>query len=183
MPLQVQLTLSLLEADNGFDTVIVSDSGARALRQSAGWSAGMLRSKQLWGSAIASSPRRCFAGCTLGLHVHLGPTCSMSPPWPASAFRQLHLTDAVQRCCPSKQPCCGCMLSSGGFHRRLYQHSLRAIELTLPSMCLGHAPLDADVVWMRDPTAYIGQHPSADWFISTDCLSHEVGPQHSGPSL
>lgn len=33
---------------------------------------------------------------------------------------------------------------------------------------------DADTVWLRDPSDYLAQHPSADWFISTDCLSAEV---------
>ncbi|KAL4434049.1 hypothetical protein ABPG75_000490 [Micractinium tetrahymenae] len=44
---------------------------------------------------------------------------------------------------------------------------------------------DSDVAWMRDPTDHFAQHPSADWFISTDCLSHEVEvawqPGHNQP--
>ncbi|KAL4446836.1 hypothetical protein ABPG77_008080 [Micractinium sp. CCAP 211/92] len=44
---------------------------------------------------------------------------------------------------------------------------------------------DSDVVWRRDPTEYLEQHPSADWFVSTDCLSHEVElawqPEHNQP--
>lgn len=34
---------------------------------------------------------------------------------------------------------------------------------------------DSDTSWLRDPSDYLAQHPSADWFISTDCLSAEVG--------
>lgn len=34
---------------------------------------------------------------------------------------------------------------------------------------------DADAAWLQDPCPYFAQHPAADWFISTDCLSHEVG--------
>lgn len=33
---------------------------------------------------------------------------------------------------------------------------------------------DADVTWMKDPTDYYAQHPTADWFLSTDCLSAKV---------
>lgn len=44
-------------------------------------------------------------------------------------------------------------------------------------------PGAADVVWIRDPAAYLDQHPGADWFVSTDCLSHEVGPQGQRQSI
>ena len=48
------------------------------------------------------------------------------------------------------------------------------------------APLrPADTVWLRDPTPYLDQHPSADWFVSTDCLSHAIEaawqPAHNQP--
>ena len=33
---------------------------------------------------------------------------------------------------------------------------------------------DTDTVWLRDPEPYLALHPSADVFISTDCLSHQV---------
>ena len=33
---------------------------------------------------------------------------------------------------------------------------------------------DVDTVWLRDPSAFIARHRSADMFISTDCLSHWV---------
>ena len=33
---------------------------------------------------------------------------------------------------------------------------------------------DTDTVWLRDPRDYLAQHPAADWFASTDCLSHLV---------
>ena len=33
---------------------------------------------------------------------------------------------------------------------------------------------DTDTVWLRNPSDYLAKHPLADWFISTDCLSHEV---------
>lgn len=33
---------------------------------------------------------------------------------------------------------------------------------------------DTDTVWLRNPTPYLEDHPIADWFISTDCLSHSV---------
>ena len=43
----------------------------------------------------------------------------------------------------------------------------------------------ADTVWLRHPQQYFDQRPAADWFISTDCLSHEVEaawrPQHNQP--
>ena len=43
----------------------------------------------------------------------------------------------------------------------------------------------ADTVWLRDPAPYLDQHPSADWFISTDCLSHDIEaawqPGHNQP--
>jgi hypothetical protein len=34
---------------------------------------------------------------------------------------------------------------------------------------------DSDTVWLRQPWAYFEQRPAADFFISTDCLSHQVG--------
>ncbi|EFN57248.1 expressed protein [Chlorella variabilis] len=44
---------------------------------------------------------------------------------------------------------------------------------------------DSDTVWLRHPQQYFDQRPAADWFISTDCLSHEVEaawrPQHNQP--
>ena len=33
---------------------------------------------------------------------------------------------------------------------------------------------DTDTVWLRNPEPYLALHPSADVFISTDCLSHQV---------
>jgi len=41
-------------------------------------------------------------------------------------------------------------------------------------------------VWLRDPSEYLlGTHPTADMFISTDCLSYEVEaawqPGHNQP--
>ena len=33
---------------------------------------------------------------------------------------------------------------------------------------------DVDTVWLRDPRDYLAQHPAAEWFASTDCLSHAV---------
>ena len=36
---------------------------------------------------------------------------------------------------------------------------------------------DSDTSWVRDPSPYLAQHPTADWFISTDCLSAEVRPR------
>ena len=35
-------------------------------------------------------------------------------------------------------------------------------------------PPSADVSWLGDPTPYLDQHPTADWFMSTDCLSAQV---------
>ena len=44
---------------------------------------------------------------------------------------------------------------------------------------------DADTVWLRDPAPYLAQHPAADWFISTDCLSARTeaawAPGHNQP--
>lgn len=34
---------------------------------------------------------------------------------------------------------------------------------------------DSDTVWLRAPWPYLEQRPAAEFFISTDCLSHEVG--------
>lgn len=33
---------------------------------------------------------------------------------------------------------------------------------------------DTDTIWLRDPFPFFGQHPQADMFVTTDCLSHEV---------
>jgi hypothetical protein len=33
---------------------------------------------------------------------------------------------------------------------------------------------DVDTVWLRDPSDVMADHPTADVFISTDCLSHVV---------
>ena len=33
---------------------------------------------------------------------------------------------------------------------------------------------DTDTVWLRNPQPYLALHPSADVYISTDCLSHQV---------
>lgn len=35
---------------------------------------------------------------------------------------------------------------------------------------------DSDTVWLREPWTYFEQRPTAEFFISSDCLSHEVGP-------
>eukprot|EP00892_Ulva_mutabilis_P008482 jgi/Ulvmu1/6005/UM026_0131.1 len=34
--------------------------------------------------------------------------------------------------------------------------------------------MDTDTVWLRDPFPWLDQHPTADMFVSTDCLSHRV---------
>lgn len=34
---------------------------------------------------------------------------------------------------------------------------------------------DSDAVWLRQPWPYFQQRPRADFFISTDCLSVQVG--------
>ena len=41
---------------------------------------------------------------------------------------------------------------------------------------------DTDTVWLRDPQDYLAKHPAADWFASTDCLSHAVSvlPRRTG---
>jgi hypothetical protein len=33
---------------------------------------------------------------------------------------------------------------------------------------------DTDTIWMRDPFPWIQQHPTADMYVTTDCLSHEA---------
>lgn len=33
---------------------------------------------------------------------------------------------------------------------------------------------DVDTTWLRNPEPYLALHPTADVFISTDCLSHKV---------
>lgn len=33
---------------------------------------------------------------------------------------------------------------------------------------------DADAVWLRDARPLLDAHPTADVFVSTDCLSHQV---------
>jgi Nucleotide-diphospho-sugar transferase len=33
---------------------------------------------------------------------------------------------------------------------------------------------DVDTAWLRDPTDFMLRHPTADVFMSTDCLSHQV---------
>lgn len=34
--------------------------------------------------------------------------------------------------------------------------------------------VDTDTIWLRDPFPFFDQHPEADMFVTTDCLSHEV---------
>ena len=41
---------------------------------------------------------------------------------------------------------------------------------------------DTDVVWLRDPRPFFALHPTADVAIQTDCLSHVVEANYSGPS-
>jgi Nucleotide-diphospho-sugar transferase len=36
------------------------------------------------------------------------------------------------------------------------------------------ALVDTDTIWMRDPFHWLDQHPAADMFVTTDCLSHEA---------
>lgn len=33
---------------------------------------------------------------------------------------------------------------------------------------------DVDTTWLRNPEPYLALHPTADVFISTDCLSHKA---------
>lgn len=40
---------------------------------------------------------------------------------------------------------------------------------------------DTDVVWLRDPRPYLALHPAADLAIQTDCLSHAVEANVTGP--
>ncbi|KAL4447981.1 hypothetical protein ABPG75_005200 [Micractinium tetrahymenae] len=44
---------------------------------------------------------------------------------------------------------------------------------------------DSDTTWLRDPSDYLAKYPQADWFMSTDCLSHQVEvewqPRHNQP--
>ena len=42
------------------------------------------------------------------------------------------------------------------------------------------APPLPDTAWLRDPTEFLDTKPAADWFHSTDCLSHEVGGRVCG---
>lgn len=35
------------------------------------------------------------------------------------------------------------------------------------------ALIDSDTIWLRDPFPWLEQHPDADVFVTTDCLSHE----------
>ena len=39
---------------------------------------------------------------------------------------------------------------------------------------------DTDTVWLRDPRPYLASHPAAEWFASTDCLSHAVSGRQKG---
>lgn len=45
----------------------------------------------------------------------------------------------------------------------LSQHGWSAVVLS-----------DVDTTWLRNPEPYMALHPTADIFISTDCLSHKV---------
>lgn len=36
------------------------------------------------------------------------------------------------------------------------------------------ALVDTDTIWMRDPFPWLEQHPEADLFVTTDCLSHQA---------
>ena len=40
---------------------------------------------------------------------------------------------------------------------------------------------DTDVVWLRDPRPFFAAHPTADVAIQTDCLSHAVEANFTGP--
>jgi Nucleotide-diphospho-sugar transferase len=33
---------------------------------------------------------------------------------------------------------------------------------------------DTDTIWLRDPFPFFEEHPQADMFVTTDCLSHEA---------
>lgn len=39
---------------------------------------------------------------------------------------------------------------------------------------------DSDTVWLRSPFPYLEQRRSAEFFISSDCLSHQVGSGAGG---
>jgi hypothetical protein len=41
---------------------------------------------------------------------------------------------------------------------------------------------DTDTIWLRDPFPFLDQHPQADIFVTTDCLSHEA-EVHSSVNL
>jgi hypothetical protein len=32
--------------------------------------------------------------------------------------------------------------------------------------------MDSDTIWLRDPFVFLDEHPSADIFVTTDCLAH-----------
>lgn len=34
--------------------------------------------------------------------------------------------------------------------------------------------MDTDTIWLRDPFPWLDQHPQADMYVTTDCLSHEA---------
>ena len=36
------------------------------------------------------------------------------------------------------------------------------------------ALVDTDTIWMRVPFPWLAQHPDADVFVTTDCLSHDA---------
>jgi hypothetical protein len=40
---------------------------------------------------------------------------------------------------------------------------------------------DTDIVWLRDPLPFLASHGTADIAIQTDCLSHAVEANFSGP--
>lgn len=41
---------------------------------------------------------------------------------------------------------------------------------------------DSDTVWLQQPWTYFAQRPDAEFFISSDCISAEVGPARSDES-
>ena len=60
--------------------------------------------------------------------------------------------------------CCSSVVQVDFVLRLLQRY--RNLELVIVS--------DVDTVWLRDPRDYLATHPAADWFASTDCLSHTV---------
>lgn len=157
---KVQLVLTMLE-QYGMQTIVVSDSGE-------GPTSAVLNCRRAHPDRPCAAVSRGVAGCW---------HCPGTAPITLVVGLAPGVCHGSAVCLPEQHS-----RQVDGALSPLARHYACPTHTACPAPCCPALFTPADTTWLRDPSDYLAKYPQADWFMSTDCLSHQASSRARGPS-